>query len=308
MDLAAEQGDCRKAAFAQACAFYSPFSESLSASRFFAASTITAHLDRRIVLDSLVVATSAASKPIILSTSAYDRSFYSGMAIGMAVVVFIGFARTYYLSLYFGTAGTITGRPFTTIVRLHAALFTTWVLLFVVQTSLVARHRIAIHRRLGVAVATLGVMMIVVGTATALQLALRGGAPPGIDPRAFLAVPLGDMSVFALLLTAALWFRGDKEAHKRLMLLAYTAILVAAVARFPGMLLRGPLWFFGLTFLPVLALCTTYDIVTRRRVHPAYLWGGALLILSVPARLAISTTPAWHSAAEKLIEIAKLYS
>ena len=91
------------------------------------------------------------------------------------------------------------------------------------------------------------------------------------------------------------------------MLLTYTSILVAAVARLPGVLPLGPLWFFGLTFLPVLALGVTYDLVTRRRVHPAYLWSGALLILSVPARLAISATPAWRSL-EKLIAIAKLYS
>jgi asparagine N-glycosylation enzyme membrane subunit Stt3 len=143
--------------------------------------------------------------------------------------------------------------------------------------------------------------MIVVGTATALQLALRGGAPPGVDPLAFLAVPLGDMVVFALLLIAALKLRRNKEAHKRLMLLAYSAILVAAVARFPGVLPLGPLWFFGLTFLPVLALGVSYDLVTRRRVHPAYLWGGTLLILSVPVRLAISSTPAWRWLANTLI-------
>jgi hypothetical protein len=181
------------------------------------------------------------------------------------------------------------------------------VLLFIAQTSLVARHRIAVHRRVGIAVAALGAVMIVVGTATALKLALRGAAPPGVDPLGFLVVPLGDMIVFATLLTAALWLRSNKEAHKRLMLLAYTGILVAAVARFPGVLPLGPLWFFGLTFLPVLALGVIYDWMTRRRVHPAYFWGGALLILSVPLRLAISTTPAWRSLAGKLIEIAKLY-
>jgi len=253
------------------------------------------------------MATSAVSEPIGLSKSAYDRLFYSGMAIGMALAVFIGFARTYYLSAYFGTSTTITGRPFSTVVRLHAVLFTTWVLLFVVQTFLVATHRVSVHRRLGVAVATLGGTMILVGTATALQLALRGGAPPGVDPRSFLAIPLGDMLVFGILLTAALALRHNKEAHKRLMLLAYTAILVAAVARFPGVLPLGPLWFFGLTFLPILALGVSYDLMTRQRVHPAYLCGGGLLILSVPVRLAVSSTPAWHSLAEKLIEVAKLY-
>jgi hypothetical protein len=84
------------------------------------------------------------------------------------------------------------------------------------------------------------------------------------------------------------------------MLLAYTAVLVPAVARFPGVLLHGPLWFFGLTFLTVLALVMTYDLVTRHRVHPAYMWGGALLIVSVPARLALSTTHVWHEFAKKL--------
>jgi asparagine N-glycosylation enzyme membrane subunit Stt3 len=116
------------------------------------------------------------------------------------------------------------------------------------------------------------------------------------------------MALFAFLLTAALWFRANKEAHKRLMLLAYTAILAAAVARIPGVLPLGPFGFYGLTFIPVLALCVTYDWTARRRIHPAYLWGGALLILSVPARLLISSTPAWRSLAENLIRIAKLYS
>jgi len=255
------------------------------------------------------MATSVAPKPVVLpSSAAYDRLFYSGMAIAMAAAVFIGFARTYYLSAYFGSTTTIGGRPFSTVIRLHAALFTTWVLLFLVQTALVAAHRVAIHRRLGITVATLGAAMVVVGTATALQLAYQGGAPPGIAPRAFLAVPLGDMVAFGGLLAAALWFRGNKEAHKRLMLLAYTSILAAAVARFPGVLAHGPLWFFGLTFLPILAVGATYDVITRRRVHPAYLWGGAFLILSVPVRLAISSTQAWQSFAGKLVEFAKYYS
>ena len=242
------------------------------------------------------MATVATSQPRRqeAAAGAYDRMFYSGMAIAMGVTVFIGFARTYYLSAYFGTHGTIGGGPFSTIVRVHAMLFTTWVLLFLAQTSLVATHRVTVHQRLGVAVGVVAATMIVVGTAMALDLARRGGAPPGVDPLAFLAIPLGDMAVFSVLIAAALYLRRKKEAHKRLMLLAFTAILAAAVARFPGVLPLGPLWFFGLTFLPILAFCITYDLATRRRVHPAYLWGGALLILSVPVRLMISSTSTWH--------------
>ena len=245
---------------------------------------------------------------MVLSSRTYDRLFYSGMAIAMALTVLVGFARTYYLSAYFGTTTTFSGGPFSMVVRLHAAFFTMWVILFIVQTSFIARHRVALHKRLGIAVAVLGAMMVVMGTALALQGGLRGAAPPGVESRAFLAIPLGDMALFALLLTAALWFRANKEAHKRLMLLAYTAILAAAVARIPGVLPLGPFGFYGLTFIPVLALGVTYDWITQRRIHPAYLWGGVVLILSVPARLLISSTPAWRSLAESLVQIAKLYS
>lgn len=246
------------------------------------------------------MATATASRSLS-QPGRYDRAFYSGMAIAMALAVFVGFARTFYLSAYFGTHGTITGGPFSPVVRIHAALFTAWVLLFLVQTSLVAAHRVAVHRRMGVVGAVLAGLMVVAGTTIALETARRGGAPPGISPEQFLAIPLGDMAGFAALVAIALSMRRNKEAHKRLMLLAYLAILVAAVARFPGVLPLGPLAFYGFTFLPFLAAAVVYDRLTRGRVHPVYLWGGALLIASVPLRLMISTTPAWQKLAAALI-------
>lgn len=65
------------------------------------------------------MATLASSQPRRqqAAAGAYDRMFYSGMAMVMAATVFIGFARTYYLSAYFGTHGTIGGRPFSTLLR-----------------------------------------------------------------------------------------------------------------------------------------------------------------------------------------------
>jgi hypothetical protein len=93
--------------------------------------------------------------------------------------------------------------------------------------------------------------------------------------------------------------RRDKEAHKRLMLLAYISLIVAAVARLPGVLPLGPLAFFGLGYLFVV-LAAIYDFVSRRRVHKAYLWGGGLMVASVPLRLLISGTGAWRGFAELL--------
>jgi hypothetical protein len=239
---------------------------------------------------------SRASVPV----GAYDRLFYGAMAIAMALTVLVGFAPTYYLRLAGeGPGVTVSGGPFTSLVHLHAALFTSWVLLFVVQTALVASHRVAVHRRLGVAGAVLAAAMFVAGLTTAIATAARGGAPPGVPPLAFLAIPVFDMALFATFITAALVLRRDKEAHKRLMLLAYISIIVAAVARLPGVLSMGPLAFFGFGYLFV-GVAALYDFASRRRVHKVYLWGGALMVASVPLRLMISRTAAWRGFAELL--------
>src|SRR3712207_2906720 len=72
-----------------------------------------------------------------------ERMFYTGMAVAAAAVVFAGFARTYYLKPYFGTPS------LTPLLHLHGVLFTSWIVLFVVQTTLVAVRRVNVHRRLG---------------------------------------------------------------------------------------------------------------------------------------------------------------
>jgi hypothetical protein len=245
------------------------------------------------------MATAAAQRPVA-SPAPRDHLFYSGVAALMAITVFVGFARTYYLSHYFGTNATISGRPFAPIIRLHAALFTTWVLLFITQTSLVAARRTAVHRRLGVAGGVLAGLMCVVGPVTAIHAARLGSAPPGVDPLAFLAVPFGDIAMFAFLAAAGLVWRKDKEKHKRLMLLASTCLMAAPLARWPGVLPLGPLAYYGLTMLFVVA-GATYDWFSRGRIHQVYLWGGPLLVLAVPVRLLLIASPAWRRLMQALI-------
>jgi hypothetical protein len=215
------------------------------------------------------------------------------MAIVMAVMVFVGFAPTYYLRAFFGAPPTVTGATtLSPLAQVHGALFSGWVLLFIVQTALVASHRTRVHQRLGIAGAVLAAAMVVVGTSAAIASAARGAAPPGAPPLAFLAVPLFDMLLFPIFVGTALVYRRPRETHKRLMLLAYLSIITAAIARLPGVLPYGPPAFFGLT-LVFLLIAVVYDLISRRRVHPAYILGGGLLALSMPARLMISGTESW---------------
>lgn len=246
------------------------------------------------------MATASATRGAPQLSGTHDRLFYGGMAVAMGLTVFAGFAPTFYLRFFAGgPKATLSGGPFTALVYVHGTLFTAWVLLFIVQTALVASRRVAVHRSLGVAGAVLAAAMIVAGTFTAIATAARGSAPAGVDPLAFLVIPVFDMVLFATFVTAALALRRDKEAHKRLMLLAYISIIVAAVARLPGVLQGGAPASFGLSFL-FLVVAGVYDFLSRRRVHKVYLWGGALIVISVPLRLVISKTGAWRTLAELL--------
>jgi hypothetical protein len=139
----------------------------------------------------------------------------------------------------------------------------------------------------------LAAAMVVIGGAAAVDAARRGSAPPGgPPPLVFMAVPFADVVVFSILVGGGVWFRSRAAVHKRLMLTSTIAILTPAIARLPGVLVAGPLAFFALTDLFVVA-CLVYDRVTLGRVHPAYWWGGGLLLASQIGRLAISGTAAW---------------
>jgi hypothetical protein len=215
------------------------------------------------------------------------RRFYVGMAIAVLITVFLGFSRSYFLKAYYGTP------ELSLLVHIHGLVFTSWVLLFLAQTTLVATGRTDRHRKLGVAGAVLAALLLIVGTTTAI-LRVKGGSAPilGVPPLSFLAVPFFDMVVFAMLIGAGLVLRNRAETHKRLMTLATIALTSAPLARLSFVRQAGPPGFFGLTDLFIVAMLV-YDLATRGKVHPATIWGGLVIVASQPLRLMISGTPAW---------------
>jgi hypothetical protein len=224
----------------------------------------------------------------VAGTRPGTRRFYVGVALVVLITVFLGFSRTYFLKAYYGSP------ELSLLVHVHGLVFTSWVLLFLAQTTLVATGRTDLHRKLGVGGAVLAALLLIVGTTTAI-MRVKSGRPspiPGVPPLSFLAVPLFDMVVFAPLVSAGLWLRHRPDTHKRLMTLATIALTSAPIARLPGVVQAGPLAFFGLTDLFIVAMLI-YDLATRRKVHPATIWGGLAIVASQPLRLMISGTPAW---------------
>jgi hypothetical protein len=224
-----------------------------------------------------------------LATRRRTRRFYVGMAMAFAITVFAGFSRSYFLKAWYATP------ELSRLLHLHGLLFTIWFLFFLAQTALVATGRTYLHRRMGIAGAALALLVLIVGTTVAIMRVKSGRASPipGVPALSFLAIPLFDMVVFAILVGTALYFRRRLEAHKRLMTLSMITLLPAPIARmsflpFPP----GPPTFFALADLFIVALLI-YDLSVRKRIHPATIWGGLLVVASQPLRLMIAGTPAW---------------
>ncbi|MEO8140602.1 MAG: hypothetical protein ABI742_13195 [Gemmatimonadota bacterium] len=221
--------------------------------------------------------------------------FYALVAFGALLLVFAGFARSYYLKVQFGTP------VLPLLVHLHGAVMTGWFVLLFVQAGLIETHRTAVHRRLGVLAAGWALLVLVVGVATAIHAA-RLGFTAGPPPLVFLVVPLMDLVVFGSLTGSALLYRGRPEIHRRLMLMGSVGILAPAIARLPiGAVARGGLpVIFGLMILVAVG-CVAFDTWRYRRLHPAFGWGLLVVVSSVPLRVALGGTAAWQRFAAWLI-------
>ena len=230
----------------------------------------------------------------VAATRAERHVFFPAMAVAVAVAVFAGFSRTYFLRSWTGTPPLPSA-----LVHWHAAIFTAWVVLFIVQTTLVASSRIRLHRRLGVAAGPLAVTMIAVGYITSIEGARRGfiGQFPDeasgfTDPFAFLILGLGDILLFTVFVSLGFYFRRRPATHKRLMLLATLNLVPAALIRLPLGVARIP--FAALMITALLAAGPIYDWRIHRRVHPVFVSGGLVTFISGPIRPVIGNTVVWH--------------
>ena len=164
-----------------------------------------------------------------------EGQFYFAMALTCALVAFLGFLPTYWAPL---AAGSLAAPP---LVHLHAVLFSAWSLFFIVQARLAGTGRIARHRAIGLVGISLASMMLIVGLATAIHSAEAHIASGfGERARSFLIVPVSTILFFATAVAIAIINRRQPEIHKRWMLVASVAILMAAMARIP--ISKTPQW------------------------------------------------------------------
>jgi len=229
----------------------------------------------------------------------YDHFFFSAMALLMLVTVFVGFARTYYL------AGVFHAPLPSFIIHLHGAAFSCWILLLITQTSLVAAGRTDIHRRLGIAGFLLACLMVVLGVLAATDSLVREAGPVGRDPKFFFIIPITDVLLFGTLIFFAFRNRFNPAAHKRLIFVATSGLLIAAIARWPVAFLYRNAARAGFAVYLFLLILMAYDLWSTRKIHRATLWASAFLVFVFQVRIPIGNTAVWHAFATWVQHLAR---
>ena len=244
----------------------------------------------------------AAARPEVNRPRMKSR-FYVGAAVFVILLNVAGFAPS-----LIDQSRRVA--PPTWLVTAHGALAGAWLLFFLIQATLVATRRTAIHRRLGVAGPFIAVAMIAVGSITVIDLARRGydlsgdiaraAGPPGsraptseeLSVRMFPA--LLAFANFGILTGLGLSFRHRPAVHKRLMLLALGVLILTPlihlsghlIGRWPG--LYAPLNLAIFTAANALPFSVAvHDKVSDGRVHPISLWVPVLLIVETFGLIAV---------------------
>jgi hypothetical protein len=203
------------------------------------------------------------------------KRIYLGISFVMVAIIAAGFWPSYF-GLLFGNE--LEKELF---IHVHALVYVSWMALFITQIALVATRRVALHRKVGQFGMFWGMVVLVVGTVTAVLRFATMTADGLVEPaRQFVIWPLLDMVIFAAFFVPAIIYRRQPDIHKRLMIVATTNLIVAAVSRAIGVATPMLHLVFVLVWLSPIIIAMIYDFKLRRLVHPVYVTGAIVLTVS----------------------------
>ena len=218
------------------------------------------------------------------AVGARQPGFFAAMSALLLVIVFFGFAPTYYLK-------PTTEPALPAYLHVHGALLTIWFLLLLFQSGLVATHRRTLHMRLGLGGAALAVLIVLSGLLVVVR-SVPNGLVSGQPMEIISLIVVGDLlvlAIFAIMLVVAVRYRREPAIHARLMLLASILISSPALGRaslhalgtpIPGLLVQMSLPF----------ALVAHDRLVSRRIHRATIWGTAAILGSFAVSVAIANT------------------
>jgi hypothetical protein len=218
-----------------------------------------------------------------------SRYFYLCMSLVMAGLVVWGFSRTVDASLFHAKPA----RPL--LLWMHGAAFSTWVLFFIAQSTLIRVRKVSVHRTLGWFGAGLATVMVVLGLTVAVVMTRFDMVvlhQRGVD--SFLSIPFWDMLVFGTCIALAILWRKKPEYHRRLVFVATCELMDAAIGRF-DFWFNHSIFYVGLDLLIVLGVVR--DLVVDGRIHKVYLYALPVLVVGQSITVYLwRANPAWWQA------------
>jgi FtsH-binding integral membrane protein len=208
-----------------------------------------------------------------------------------AVLVIAGFWPSYFGPLLRGSGS----KPW--FIHLHAALFLGWIALVVAQAHFAASGRMALHIKTGRIGFLYGVGIVASGVGLSLYLFAHLAATEGYGAlRVPLLAALTDMTAFSIFLTGAWVTRRRPDRHRRFILLATNALIIAGVARLFGgtasVAFADVAPMLGVWLSPVW-IAMARDALRERRVHGVYVFGVCVLC-ALRYRHVLRETEAWN--------------
>ena len=258
-----------------------------------------------------------SGSPKALAVADKSSGIYPFMGVLFIVVAMLGFGPN--------SVGIVTGRIAVPppIVHVHAALMASWLVLFLLQGSLMARGHARIHKKLGLVSFALAPAMIVAMTVLTVAGFLRVVAAADNPAFGLSSQFVGRASVFALFVQgravilfgvfcvwAILARRNATETHKRAMLMATFVLIDASLTRMnwlPGHP-HGP---FSATdagydamhayHLLLMTPALIYDVAKRKAIHHAYVIGLGLYLSFVAITHYLWGSASWHAAVNSMV-------
>ena len=221
--------------------------------------------------------------------------FFTIMMFVMAGVIIAGFS----LNLAMGRSSFALPLAF----HVHGLIFMGWLALALAQVVTIASGQIALHRQLG-RLGYVWVPTMIAAGAMIILVSVRGsGGPFFFAQNEFLISNLAGLAVFGVLALWALRAQRYTGWHRRLMLVAMSALTGPGLGRLLPMPLLIP-------YAWPIAVCASFifgfiamvaDWRANGRVHPAYWWGMGINVGGFLASMALAYSPLGYAITEAVI-------
>lgn len=226
---------------------------------------------------------------------ASDRSFVRNLITVMAVVLVSGFV------VQLGAGRSSFNAP--VIVHVHALMFMGWVGIVVAQVWLAASGNRKAHRQVGMLAAVWAVVLLVAGTLVTSAAVQTGRTPFFFQPQHFIIANPLTLYASIGLLGAALLLRHHPDWHMRLQVGSFALLMGPGFGRLLPMPIMTP---YAHEIAALVALVfplagMLHDWRAHGRVHPAWLWGIAVLAGITLLSRAVGFSPAGEFVYETVV-------